>query len=247
MRQKELSQITARSNNKPRFEPVTNAHMLAQTDSAIVRECSNIVAGRNAQEFSSVYSLAYIRNTVVVTTYIDSFLLISSLMKCSDPLLSNYHIIELLPDTKPTKLTDEDIILLLISSIRERITAPYSNRLVDRLNYLYEVRAEDSPEQDPIPTGSLRAFLEFFATNHALIEPDLVLSPLGNICAEWHRLPNELLSVEFLPSGQVNYCVFALDTENPVNINRSSGIISANSLIEIIAPFKILSWIIEKA
>lgn len=136
--------------------------------------------------------------------------------------------------------------VFLISSARKRIAAHYSNKLADRLNYLYKVSAEESPEQGLMSSESLHGFIAFFASHTDLLEPELVLSPTGNICAEWHRLPDELFSVEFLPSSQVNYCVFASDPDDRSNINRSSGIVSANALLKIVEPFNILSWIIIK-
>lgn len=247
MTQKALTNIEA-----GRFEPVINAHMLAQAYSDIAFTVSKIVDGSGLRALSLVNSSTlYIKPTGRATTRVDSGYVDSSLLTFLDALLSRFPVINSLTDTKTTahELPDkEDIITMSISSIRERIAAPYSNRLVDRLNYLHEVSVDDFPEQEPMVYESLRVFIDFFDTNPALTEPDLVLSISGNVCAEWHcLLTKELLTVEFLPSGQVNYCVFALGSEKPVNFNRASGVVSANSLIKIVEPFNILPWIIGKS
>jgi len=139
-------------------------------------------------------------------------------------------------NSTPPSLTE------LISFVRNHLNVPYADELANRLDYLLKASIEEAPEQDPISQESLCGFIKFLDMVPNLVEPDVVLSLTGNICAEWYRSPREFFSVEFLPTGQTHYVVFSRDSEYPSQTDRASGVVSANSLLTKVKHFNVLSW-----
>ena len=138
----------------------------------------------------------------------------------------------------PTRATTPD----LISFVRNHVRLRYSGNLANRLGHLREASIEEAPEQAPISVNSLQSFVSFITKEPRLTEPDLFLTYSGNIRAEWHKSRKEHFSVEFLPSGQVRYVVFARDPDHTARTDRASGFVSAETVMAKVSPFNVLAW-----
>lgn len=138
----------------------------------------------------------------------------------------------------PTSATTSD----LISYVRNHVRLAYSGSLANRLEYLRGASIEEAPEQAPISVSSLQSFVSFITREPRLAEPDLVLTYSGNIRAEWHKSRKEHFSVEFLPNGQVRYVVFTRDPDHATRTDRTSGLVSAETVMAKIKPFNVLAW-----
>lgn len=130
----------------------------------------------------------------------------------------------------------------LISYVRNHLKSAYASNLANRLEYLRDASIEEAPEQSPISVASLQGFISFIQKEHSLSKPDLVLTYTGNIRAEWHKSRKEHFAAEFLPNGQVRYVVFARDPNHTLRTDRTQGLVSAESLLDKVKPFNILSW-----
>lgn len=137
-----------------------------------------------------------------------------------------------------TNVTTSD----LISFIRNHVPLAYSAKLAKRLEYLREASIEEAPEQAYISVNSLQSFISFIRREIKMKEPDLVLTYTGNIRAEWHKSRKEHFSVEFLPNGQVRYVVFARDLNHATRTDRTSGLVSAETLMDKVKPLNVLAW-----
>lgn len=131
----------------------------------------------------------------------------------------------------------------LVSFIKNHLKTPYALSMANRLDTLIEACFDEAPEQAPISPNSLAGFIDFIQSTANLAEPEIVFSPAGNICAEWHKSRKEHFALEFLPTGHVRYVVFAPDPKHPSTTDRASGIVYADSLMEKVKPFNVLSWI----
>jgi hypothetical protein len=107
---------------------------------------------------------------------------------------------------------------------------------------LREASIEEAPEQAPISAQSLQGFISFIQREKNLAEPDIVITYAGNIRAEWHQSRKEHFAVEFLPTGKVRYVVFSPDPNHPSRTDRTSGVVSAETLMVKVRPFNVLSW-----
>jgi len=112
----------------------------------------------------------------------------------------------------------------LIGLIRRSDDLPFARRLARRLEDLVRIAQEEAPDQSEISSESLRMFYGFVRGHTEFSEPGVVLTPSGNIRAQWRAAPNELCAVEFLRDKRVNFVVFAPDLHDPHQTNRLSGI-----------------------
>ena len=141
-------------------------------------------------------------------------------------------------DYIPASATTPD----LISFIRNHVQLTYSASLANRINVLHRESIEEAPEQDPISVDSLQSFISFITKESRLGEPEVVLTYTGNIRAEWHKSRKKHFAVEFLPNGQVRYVVFASDPDRIARTDRTSGLVSAETLMAKVEPFNVLAW-----
>ena len=130
----------------------------------------------------------------------------------------------------------------LILHVRERFRAEFAERLANRLDYLAKISQEEYPEQAPITPESLQDFVAFLESTPKLVYPGVVLTPSGNIQAEWRKGKNRHFAVEFVGSGDVQFVVFAPDPKDPYKTIRASGIATVASLMDIIRPYGVESW-----
>ncbi len=133
----------------------------------------------------------------------------------------------------------------LICSIREELKAEFAERLFKRLHDLARICEEEYPEQAPISPESLGDFVAFVRSMPNLAYPSVVLTPAGNIQAEWHKAKNRHWAVEFAGNGDVHFLIFAPDPKKPYKTIRASGVATTHSLVDILRPFGIDSWVTE--
>jgi hypothetical protein len=130
----------------------------------------------------------------------------------------------------------------LILNVREQFKGEFAERLAKRLDYLAKLNEEESPKQAPIAPESLQDFVAFLESTPKLVYPDVVLTPSGNIQAEWRKGKNRHFAVEFAGSGDVHFVVFAPDPKDPYKTIRASGMATVASLLDIVCPYGVDSW-----
>ena len=139
------------------------------------------------------------------------------------------------------RLGDDEKINEIVKFLNQTDIA-FSKRLTDRIQFLFEASKEEYPNEVAIIPESLKNFLGFLQTEPNLKYPDVVLSPDKNICAQWRTAPNRHFSVEFLPVGDVRFVIFSPNPKHPNKINRMSGIVSVDSLMQTAQPQGVRSW-----
>ena len=130
----------------------------------------------------------------------------------------------------------------LIFSVKEGLQAAFAERLAKRLHYLASISEEEYPQQAPISPQSLEDFVTFLRSTPNLLYPGVVLTPSGNIQAEWRKGKNRHFAVQFVGSGDVHFVVFAPDPKDPYKTIRASGIVTVASLMDIVRPYDVESW-----
>lgn len=133
----------------------------------------------------------------------------------------------------------------LIRRVGRLSILPHKERLVERLLTLLVITDEEEPDGPGIATGSLEAFLGFLQTNANFKFPSITLTPSGNIYATWKRSADEILSLHFLPAGDVRFVIFRPDERHVGQVTRLWGLTSLSSLLEVIKPHSVLSWATE--
>lgn len=129
--------------------------------------------------------------------------------------------------------------------VREELRATFAERLAKRLHYLARISEEEYPEQAPISRESLEDFVAFLKATPNLAYPGVVLTPSGNIQAEWRKANKRHLAVEFVGNGDVHFVVFAPDPRKSYKTTRASGVATVESLMDIVRPYGVDSWATE--
>ena len=132
----------------------------------------------------------------------------------------------------------------MVSAIR-KINIPYAKSLQDRILFLSKLSAEEPFYQAPIVPDSLRDFISFLQLTPGIKRPSVVLTPEGNIQAEWHRSENQHLVIEFLGKEDVLYVIFAPDPKYPARTVRSTGRATLISVMALLKPYGLDSWVTE--
>ena len=114
-------------------------------------------------------------------------------------------------------------------------------RLIDRLNYLNEVRLEEEPEDAPMDAASLRNFVGFLYSETDLKYPDIVLTPKGFIRCEWHVSSSRRCVMEFLPNGKASFLI--VDYHQEENARRLSGFEPAGRLMSVLKALNYHDWL----
>ena len=130
----------------------------------------------------------------------------------------------------------------LIAKIRTNHDIRFGNQLAARLEYLIDISREEFPHQEPISPQSLRDFISFINSFPDIIFPALVLTPQGNIRAEWTIARNKHFAVEYLGNSDTSYVIFAPDKKKPYKTNRSSGLSTIDNLEDIIKLYGVFNW-----
>jgi hypothetical protein len=139
------------------------------------------------------------------------------------------------------RLGDDQKVSEIVKFLNQ-VNIAFSKRLADRIQFLLEASKEECPDEGTISPESLKNFVSFLQSVPNLKYPDVVLSPDKNIFTQWRTAPNRHFSVEFLPTDDVRFVIFAPDPKHPDKINRMSGIVSVDSLMQTVQPLGVLSW-----
>jgi hypothetical protein len=122
----------------------------------------------------------------------------------------------------------------------------FVDQLVARIRDLVEASEEEYPDQAPVSAESLRDFIAFVQSVPGIVYPALVLTPQGNIRAEWTKARNKHLGLDFSGDNDIRFVVFAPDPCKPHRTNRASGLTTSGSLLEKVTPYGVLDWLVEQ-
>lgn len=128
--------------------------------------------------------------------------------------------------------TNESFSLLEIIGIScETLEVDYVNRLIKRLEFL--ATSSGAVDDLPMQIGSLKYFINFIRA-HSPKYPDIVLTPDGEVRAEWRTDRKHHFVSEFLPNGFVRYLAFVVSQKDDKQIERNTGLISFEKLCHVI-------------
>jgi hypothetical protein len=144
-------------------------------------------------------------------------------------------------ETRPTR-DPESSLADLIDRFRHHPKIRFAKRIAARLDYLLEVSREEQPEQAPPAVTSLAGFLAFLSKNPGLAYPDIVLTPDGNVRAQWRRGPRQHFAVEFREDEDVRFVIFAPDPKHPYKTARVSGSATVDSVMGQAQYYQVLDW-----
>ncbi len=131
----------------------------------------------------------------------------------------------------------------LMELIRRSDELPFAKRLARRLKELVHIAQEEAPDQSEMSSVSLRTLIRLLKDHPDLSEPGVVLTPSGNIRAQWRAAPNKLCAVEFVGDGRVRFVVFAPGTGDPPQTIRVSGIaLPVEDFMSAIEPYGADTW-----
>jgi len=98
------------------------------------------------------------------------------------------------------------------------------------------------PDSRPLRSGSLANFLMFWsAVRERAIEPDFVLTPDGNLQAEWYKDNNHFVELEFQPGHQLLFGLF-----NGESVIEGCAKTSEVTAMLAIQDFKPLKWSFDR-
>lgn len=146
------------------------------------------------------------------------------------------------PSQSRTPPPQQSSVAELILAVKEELSAAFAERLSERLYYLTSICEQEYPEQAPISPESLEDFVAFLRSIPNLAYPGIVLTPSGNIQAEWRQAKTRHLAVEFVGNGDAHFVVFAPDPKSPYKTIRASGVATVGSLMDIVRPYGVNSW-----
>jgi hypothetical protein len=132
----------------------------------------------------------------------------------------------------------------LIAYIERLPSIPFAGRLAARIRYLAEISREEYPDQAPPVVPSLMGLITLLERTPGLAYPDVVLTPQGNIRAQWRRDRNRHFALEFLGGDDARFVVFASDPRHPYKTLRASGLATVDSVLELVRPYGVLDWVL---
>jgi len=117
--------------------------------------------------------------------------------------------------------------------------------MAQRLEELEKIAEEEAPDQAPIDLGSLLGFLRFLeeTAERRLKCPEIVLTPAGQIRAEWGDVSSRFFAVRFIGSEDAHVVVIAPDPANPRKTVRLSASCDLNSIMQLADPCRVAEWI----
>jgi len=92
---------------------------------------------------------------------------------------------------------------------------------------------------------SLRNYSAWLCHAAGLKCPSISLTPDNDIYVSWRNEEHRLFSVHFLPNGDARFVIFAPDQEHPTKQVRVCGATATTALLETVAPYGVLDWILE--
>ena len=101
---------------------------------------------------------------------------------------------------------------------------------------LAELQAAGWEEGEPFSTESMGDLINFLRDHQELAYPSIVLTPVGNLRAEWNRRRGEHFAIEFFGNDAVSYVIFA------PGFLSTSGTATVDSIMQIAEPYGVLRW-----
>jgi len=77
--------------------------------------------------------------------------------------------------------------------------------------------------------------------------PDTTITPDGNIRIQWQQDKNHHLAIEFILENMLKFVVFSPDPSHSMKIARITVLVTIDSFIIAIEPYKALEWSTENA
>ncbi len=112
---------------------------------------------------------------------------------------------------------------------------PNYNRIIYRLNSLLEMATEDELDNPtPVNIESIGLMVEFFVLAKIRRYPDIALTEDGLVFVEWYDSPNSLLSLLFIPGGNVRLHCLRPSDELPKTVDRLSATKGINSMVKLL-------------
>ncbi|MDH3379610.1 MAG: hypothetical protein OEQ39_22010 [Gammaproteobacteria bacterium] len=130
----------------------------------------------------------------------------------------------------------------LVNQLRYFVPRADALKIAARIEELNSLSHIEGDEQSPMSTLSLQNFISFISQELRLTSPGIALSYNGNIRAEWRKSRRQHFAVEFLPTGRVQFVVFAPDSTNPKSVDRFSGTSSAQILMSKVHSLGVGDW-----
>lgn len=118
----------------------------------------------------------------------------------------------------------------------------YHERLVRRLEFLFQAMAEECEAWGADSAESLRKMLQFLQSVPSFRYPTVSVTPSATFRAQWTDGENAHFTLDFLADGQVRFVVFSPDPHHPDRVQRLSGMTSWENVMEIIGPFRVHRW-----
>ena len=109
-------------------------------------------------------------------------------------------------------------------------------RITKRITYLDGLAADDSDEPS-ISLESLQKFAVFVVTRRHLPYPLIGLTSDGFIEAVWDTSDGDMLTVDFLPAGDVRFVVLLATSESAPRQRSLGGLLPPAHLMNAIRPF----------
>ena len=117
----------------------------------------------------------------------------------------------------------------------------YLPRLLSRLSFLCNI-VEEEDGWTGHSVGSLRYMLLFLESTPTLKYPTVTVTPAGTFRAQWTAGRSAHFALDFLADGQVQFVVFSADPRRPERIQRVSGVVGWDNVMEIVAPYRVQRW-----
>ncbi len=109
-------------------------------------------------------------------------------------------------------------------------------RITRRITYLDGLAADD-PDEPPISLESLQRFAVFVVTRRHLPYPLIGLTPDGFIEAVWDTSDGDMLTMDFLPVGDVRFVVLLAASESKPRQRSLGGMLPPDDMMSAIRPF----------
>lgn len=138
--------------------------------------------------------------------------------------------------------TPEGQIQRQIHSVRRGFQLNYRERLARRLEFLLETMKEEGEAWTEDSPESLRRMLLFLNNVPSFRYPMVTTTPSSTFRAQWTADAKRHFAVDFLPNGQVYFVVFSPDPRHPNRVQRTSGITSLETLIDLVEPHRVQRW-----
>lgn len=103
-------------------------------------------------------------------------------------------------------------------------------------------KSEASEGGAPLSITSVEDFARVFSKLSSFTIPDLVMTPAGNLRAEWRAPRGQFLGVEFKGSNSTRFVLFAKDPADPTQLTRLSQSVSTHGLLLALRVYD-LTWI----